>query len=56
MIKYYCDICKKDTTREVDYRLQIRRGSGFLEREELICENCKDRILKYINRILREDK
>lgn len=56
MIKFYCDICNKDITKEREYKLQIRTRCDFLEKEELVCGDCKDRILKYIDRILRNDK
>lgn len=54
MIKYYCDICKKDITNE--RRIEIRTGNDYLERRKEICKDCMTRINTYIDRILRNSK
>lgn len=56
MIKYYCDICKKDMTNERKIILEIRTGSDYLDRRKEICKDCMIRINTYINRILRNNK
>lgn len=53
MIKYYCDICKKDITGERKYKLQMRSMIEFLEKEETICKDCMTRINTYIDKTLR---
>lgn len=53
MIKYYCDICKKDMTNERKITLEIRTGNDYLERRKEICKDCMTRINTYIDRILR---
>lgn len=53
MIRYYCDICKKDITNKLKITLEIRTGNDYLERREEICEDCMTRINTYIDRILR---
>lgn len=56
MIKYYCDICKKDMTNERKITLEIRTGNDYLERRKEICKDCMTRINTYIDRILRNSK
>lgn len=56
MIKYYCDICKKDMTYERKITLEIRTGNDTLERRKEICKDCMTRINTYIDRILRNNK
>lgn len=56
MIKYYCDICKKDMTNERKITLEIRTGNDNLERRKEICKDCMSRINTYIDRILRINK
>lgn len=31
MIRYYCDICKKDITNERKFILETRTGTNYLE-------------------------
>lgn len=41
MIKYYCDICKKDITNLPQYKLIIKTPNGVhKDRDELICLEC----------------
>lgn len=54
MIKYYCDICKKDMTNERKITLEIRTGNDYLERQEEICKDCMGRIKTYIDNISKE--
>lgn len=56
MIKYYCDICKKDMTNERKITLEIRTGNDYLERRKEIYKDCMTRINTYIDRILRNNK
>lgn len=57
MIKYYCDICKKDITELPQSKLIIKAPNGVRkDRDELICLECQSRINTYINRILRNNK
>ena len=56
MIKYYCDICKRDMTNERKIVLEIRTGNDYLERRKEICKDCMTRINTYIDRILRKNK
>lgn len=56
MIKYYCDICKKDMINERKITLEIRTGNNYLERRKEICKDCMNRINTYIDRILRNNK
>lgn len=56
MIKYYCDICKKDMTNKRKITLEIRTGNDELERRKEICKDCMTRINTYIDRILRNNK
>lgn len=56
MIKFYCDICKKDMTNERKITLEIRTSNDYLERQEEICKDCMGRINTYIDRILRNSK
>ena len=56
MIKYYCDICKKDMTNKRKITLEIRTGNDVLERRKEICKDCMTRINTYIDRILRNNK
>lgn len=56
MIKYYCDICKRDITNKYKITLEIRTGNDYLERREEICKDCMTRINTYIDRILRNSK
>lgn len=56
MIKYYCDICKRDMTNERKITLEIRTGNDYLERRKEICKDCMTRISTYIDRILRNNK
>lgn len=56
MIKYYCDICKKDMTNKRKITLEIRTGNDELERRKEICKDCMTRINTYIDRILRNSK
>lgn len=56
MIKYYCDICKKDMTNKRKITLEIRTGNDELERRKEICKDCMTRINTYIDRILKNSK
>ena len=53
MIRYYCDICKKDMTNKRKITLEIRTGNDELERREEICKECMTRINTYIDKELR---
>lgn len=53
MIRYYCDICKKDITDEKMYTLTATTGIGFTEVRKTLCKDCLRRINTYIDRILR---
>lgn len=54
MIKFYCDICKKDITDDTRIFLEIRK-SYFKpnEFEKTICEDCSKKIKTYIDKTLR---
>lgn len=54
MIKYYCDICKKDITNERKIVLEIRTGNDYLARRKEVCENCITRINACIDNISKE--
>lgn len=54
MIRYYCDICKKDITGERKYKLRIETIFEICpDEDKTICKSCLTRITTYINKELR---
>lgn len=60
MIKYICDVCKKEITREsrpsalkyqarkVDPKTGVK---AYIDAEDLYCEGCTDKILEKIQKM-----
>ena len=55
MIKFYCDICKKDITDYPRFNLEVRK-SCFKppELDKTICKECFKKIKIYIDNVSKE--
>lgn len=60
MIKYFCDICGKETSMQRDFDVSLpfisdikRDGFVYDSKPYLICEKCAERIAQFVTEIER---